>query len=190
MEEIQLAAWLLIPAIFIARVLDVSMGTVRTILLFRGKAVIAACIGFVEVLIWLVAAGQVLSRLDAWYLAIAYAAGFGVGNLVGVWLESKLALGLELVRVVSEDVKIAMGKSLRALKHSVIELQGAGEQGTPVEIVFVVEQRKRVVSLVREIESIDPNAFCTVSDIKRHIAAGSIGLAAQDKVRRLTFRTK
>ena len=190
METIHVLPWLLVPAIFAARVVDVSMGTVRTILLIRGKAVVAACIGFVEVLIWIVAAGQVLSRLDAWYLAVAYAAGFGVGNIVGVWLESKLALGLELVRVVSEDVKIAMGESLRGLKYSVIELQGAGEQGTPVEIVFVVERRKQVIPLIREIERLDPNAFCTVSDIKRHVAAASTGLAAQDKVRRLSFRTK
>jgi uncharacterized protein YebE (UPF0316 family) len=190
MEPLEFVPWLLVPGIFAARVLDVSMGTVRTILLIRGMAIMAACIGFVEVLIWLVAASQVLSRLDAWYLAIAYAAGFGAGNLVGVWLESKLALGLELVRVVSEDVKVAMGESLRALKYSVIEMQGSGEQGLPVEIVFVVERRKQTIALMREIERIDPKAFCTVSDIKRHVAAASTGLAPREKARQLAFRTK
>ncbi len=190
METFEIVPWLLVPGIFAARVLDVSMGTVRTILLIRGMAIVAACIGFVEVLIWLVAASQVLSRLDAWYLAVAYAAGFGAGNLAGVWLESKIALGLELVRVVSEDVKVAMGESLRARKYSVIEMQGAGEEGHPVEIVYVVERRKQTTDLMREIERIDPNAFCTVSDIKRHASVASTGLASREKVRRLAIRTK
>ncbi|MBL1217383.1 MAG: DUF2179 domain-containing protein [Planctomycetes bacterium] len=190
MESLEIVPWLLVPAIFIARVVDVSMGTVRTILLIRGRAAIAACIGFVEVLIWIVAAGQVLSRLDAWYLAVAYAAGFGAGNLVGVWLESKLAIGIELVRVVSENAKVSLGQSLRALRYSVIELQGAGEKGTPVEILFVVERRKGVAALLSEIERLDPEALCTVSEIKRHVTAVPSGLPDQSKARRRAVRTK
>jgi uncharacterized protein YebE (UPF0316 family) len=190
MDMLEISPWLLIPAIFIARVLDVSMGTVRTIMLIRGMAILAACIGFIEVLIWLIAAGQVLNRLDAWYLALAYAAGFGAGNLVGVWIESKLALGLELVRVVSEDARVEMGRTLRDLKYSIIELEGEGEHGGPVEILFVVERRKRTGSLLREIEKIDPNAFCTVSDIKRHVSAASTGAAPMSRLRRLAFKRK
>ncbi|MCA9319888.1 MAG: DUF2179 domain-containing protein, partial [Planctomycetes bacterium] len=82
---------LLALVIFLARIGDVSIGTLRTILVFRGRSIPAAVLGFFEVLIWITAAGQVIRNLDAWYLTIAYAGGFAMGNIVGIWLESKLA---------------------------------------------------------------------------------------------------
>lgn len=190
MEFFDLYPWLLVPVIFVARLLDVSMATVRTILVIRGHAYLAAGLGFIEVIIWVVAAGQVLTRLDAWYLAVSYAGGFAVGNIVGIWLESKLALGLELVRIVSEDVKIRMADSLRAREYSIVELQGSGERGNPVEIVFVIERRKRIKRLMDEIEGIDPNAFCTVSDIKSHVSVSALERAGRGRSRRMAFKSK
>ncbi len=168
LEFLQANPWLLALAIFIARILDVSLGTVRTILVFRGKAYVAALIGFVEVLIWIVAASQVLSDLGAWYLAVAYAAGFAAGNIVGIWVESKMALGLELVRAVSQNLDVRLAARLRDAGYSVVHLDGMGDNASPVEIVFVVERRRRVGRLLRDIEAADPDAFCTISDVKRH----------------------
>ena len=80
MEILVAYPYLLAPWIFLTRVADVSLGTFRTIVIFRGHKFIASFIGFFEITIWLVAAAQVLTNLDKWYLALAYAGGFAVGN--------------------------------------------------------------------------------------------------------------
>ena len=173
--------WLLVVAIFFARILDVSLGTVRTILVFRGHAYVAALIGFIEVLVWITAAGQVLADLSAWYLAVAYAAGFATGNVIGIWVEARLALGLELVRVVSKDRSVQLAEKLRELNYSVIQLQGLADSGDPVEIIFVVERRRQVARLLRDIELADPQAFCTISDVKKHTMLARANLARRDE---------
>ena len=113
-------------AIFAARVIDVSLGTIRTILVFRGHKYVAALIGFVEILIWVVAASKVIQNLDTWYLAVAYAGGFATGNIVGIYLEGKLAIGTELVRAVSKDESVELAEHLRSKGYEVVELAGQG----------------------------------------------------------------
>lgn len=157
-------------AIFLARVADVSLGTIRTIFIFRGHSKTAALIGFFEILIWLLAAAKAIQNLDRWYLAVAYAAGFAMGNFVGIWLESKLALGSELVRAISRDLSIDLAGQLRLRGHSVTELPGNSDTHTPVEVLLIVERRRRVPDLLAEIRAIDPNAIITISDIKRQVA--------------------
>lgn len=179
LELLDTTPWLLAIVIFLARILDVSLGTVRTILVFRGHAYIAALIGFIEVLIWVVAARQVLTDLSAWYLAVAYAAGFASGNMIGIWMEAKLAMGLELVRAVSEDLDVHLAERLRAAGYPVIRLEGRGNNAAPVEIIYVVERRRRVMRLLRCIERIDPNAFCTISDVKRHASLAVAGIVTR-----------
>jgi uncharacterized protein YebE (UPF0316 family) len=157
---------LLAVAIFLARILDVSLSTVRTIMVIRGYRLLAALTGFWEVLIWLAAAGQVLANLDAWYLALAYAAGFATGNMVGMWLEAKLAMGLELVRAVSADLQVPLGNRLRTQGYSVVTMDGTGDQGVPVEVLLLVERRRRVPALLAQIQDLDPEAICTLNDVK------------------------
>jgi uncharacterized protein YebE (UPF0316 family) len=81
--------------IFIARVADVSLGTFRTIVVFRGKKILASLIGFFEISIWLLAASQVFTNLDQWNCGLAYAGGFAVGNYVGISIEGKFSIGDE-----------------------------------------------------------------------------------------------
>ena len=155
----------LVLAIFLARVVDVSLGTIRTIFVFRGHQYIAALIGFVEILIWVFAASRVIQNLDTWYLAVAYAGGFAVGNIVGIHLERKLAIGTELVRAVSNDRSVELAKQLRFQGYEVVELSGMGDD-SPVEVLLVVEKRKGVPALLRYIDATDPSAYYTVSDVK------------------------
>jgi uncharacterized protein YebE (UPF0316 family) len=166
MEFLNANPWAMGLAIFLARVADVSVGTVRTILVFRGRRFLAAGLGFIEGLIWLGAAAQVLQNLSEWYLAFAYAAGFAAGNIAGIWLEGKLAIGAELIRIISKDTGVRVAEELRATGHSVTEFTGRGDDGLPVEVLFVVEKRRRVRSLLLQILAIDPKAVCTTSDIK------------------------
>ena len=168
MEFLQAHPWLLALAIFASRVTDVSLGTTRTILVFRGYKWIAAGIAFVEVLLWVLAVGQVLKNLDQWYLAIAYAAGFATGNVLGMWLEGRLAMGTELVRAISASPEVALAERLRARSFHVTEIAGKTEEDAPVEILLVVERRRKVPELLRLIEEADPDAVCTLSDVRRH----------------------
>jgi uncharacterized protein YebE (UPF0316 family) len=169
MEYLQAHAWLLAPLIFFARIADVSLGTVRTILIVRGLKRTAAAIGFFEVCIWLLAAGQVLPHLDRWYLVIAYAGGFATGNVVGIWLEARLALGNELVRAISTEARAPLAKRLREAGHSVIEVPARGDDNESVEVLLVVEPRRRVPALLARILREDPEAVCTLSDVRRHV---------------------
>lgn len=121
MEILQASPWILSAAIFLARILYVSLGTLRTILVFRSYPVYAALLGFLEIVVWVLAAGQVLQNLDEWCLVVAYAGGFAAGNVVGIWLESKLAVGVELVRAISENRNIPLAERLRASRYCVIE---------------------------------------------------------------------
>ncbi len=157
----------LVVAIFLARVADVSLGTLRTIVVFKGHRLLAAALGFVEIMIWLHAAGQVIRNLDAWYLTVAYAAGFAAGNIIGSWLEAKLAMGLELVRILSPDPTVSLAPKLRDLGYEVTSLSGVENVTQPVEVLLIVERRRKVPQLLREVAAIDPAAVCTTNDIKR-----------------------
>lgn len=164
--------------VFLARVCDVSLGTLRTILVFRAYRVRSAVIGFFESLIWLTAAGMVLRNMTGWHMALGYAAGYATGNYVGIWLESKLAMGMELVRVISTAPDVAMAAQLRDGQFSVVELDGRGDDGNPIEVLFVVEQRRRLPKLIQRIESTDPSAIYTITDVKVHRSstASSLGV--------------
>jgi uncharacterized protein YebE (UPF0316 family) len=179
MELFEPHSWLLAAAIFLARVVDVSLGTVRTILVVRGHRFLAAAIGFFEILIWVVAVSEVIRNLESWHLAIAYAAGFAVGNVVGIWLEGKLAIGSELVRAISASPEANLAQHLRKNTFEVLELDGHGDDETPVEVLLIVERRRRVPRLLRLIRETDPDAVCTVSDVKSQTAPPSPGFRAR-----------
>lgn len=168
LEVVQDTPALLALVIFLARILDVSIGTVRTILVIRGRRIWAAVLGFFEVLVWLMAAGQVIQNLDEWYLIFAYAGGFATGNIIGIMIESRLAIGSELVRAVSENRRVNLADSLRERGYSVTELPGEGDDGKPIEVLLLVAARRKIPQLLETISEIDPDAFWTTSDIKSH----------------------
>ncbi len=161
--------FVIVAMVFLARVVDVTLGTVRTILVFRGHKYWAALIGFVEILVWIVAVSRVIQNLDDWYLAVAYAGGFAAGNIVGIWVEGKLAIGSELVRVVSENADVHLSEKLRSAGFHVIEIP-ARSKGHAVEILLVVERRRRIPQLLHSIDACDPEAYYTVSDVKDQAA--------------------
>ena len=157
--------YLLVPLIFFARVADVSLGTFRTIVIFRGHKFLASFIGFFEIIIWLVAAAQVLTNLDQWYLALAYASGFAVGNYVGISIESRFAIGNELIRCISFNRDVLAGK-LRKEGFKVVSFDGDMGEAYPVELLLIIEKRRNVSSLIRLIKELDQTAVYSVSDVK------------------------
>ena len=157
--------YLLAPLIFFARVADVSLGTFRTIVVFRGHKFLASLIGFFEIMIWLVAAAQVLTNLDQWYLALAYAGGFAVGNFVGMWIESSFAIGNELVRCISFNRDV-LAEKIRNAGFKVASFDGDMGEDNPVELLLIIDKRRKVPSLIRLIKELDQTAVYSVSDVK------------------------
>ncbi len=157
--------YLLAPLIFFARVADVSLGTFRTIVVFRGHKFLASFIGFFEIIIWLVAAAQVLTNLDQWYLALAYAGGFAVGNFVGMWIENRFAIGNELIRCISFNRDV-LAEKIRNEGFKVVSFDGNMGEDNPVELLLIIEKRRNVPSLIRLIKELDQTAVYSVSDVK------------------------
>jgi len=164
-ELLQAHTWLLLIAIFLSRILDQTFGVLRTISIFRGYSVLAAMVGFIEVLIWINVAGQVIRNIDTWYLAVVYAAGFAAGNAVGLQIERRLALGHQMVRVISKRA-VSLANKLWERNFAVTEMEGHSKAG-PIDVVFVAEKRKNVPKLAKLITELDPDAVFTVEDIKQ-----------------------
>ncbi|MFT6387552.1 MAG: hypothetical protein ACJAUP_000924 [Cellvibrionaceae bacterium] len=157
--------YLLALLIFLARVIDVSLGTFRTIVVFRGYKFLAAFIGFFEIIIWLIAAGQVFQNLDQWYLALAYAGGFSAGNYIGMWIESRFAIGNELVRCLSFNRDV-LAEKIRTEGFQIISFDGDMGDDKLIELLFIIEKRRNVPGLIKLIKELDPSAVYSVSDVK------------------------
>lgn len=151
--------------IFCARVVDVSMGTLRTICVVRGMRFTAAVLGFFEVSIWVTAISGVLTHLDHWYNVVAYASGFATGNVVGIFIEQKLAMGMQMIRIISRSQSAAVAAGLRLAGYAVTEVKGEGLRGQ-VSISFVVAPRKETPTVMQVAHQIDPEAVSTVEDIR------------------------
>lgn len=97
----QLFTWIVLPLlIFIARVVDVSIGTLRIVFIARGERLVAPILGFLEILIWLLAIGQIFKHLNNIGCYLAYAGGFAMGNYIGMVIEHKLAIGVQVIRII------------------------------------------------------------------------------------------
>ena len=157
--------WLVLPAlIFIARVIDVSMGTVRVIFVSRGLKYLAPVVGFFEILIWLLAIGQIMKNLSNPICYIAYAAGFGMGNYVGIRIAEKLSLGVVLIRVVSKEDALPLVECLKAENYGVTSVDGHGTSGQ-VQVVFTIVPRREVPNVVDLIRKFNPQAFYSIEDV-------------------------
>jgi uncharacterized protein YebE (UPF0316 family) len=161
--------------VFCLRIMDVSMGTVRQILAIQGRAVLAAGIGFVEVTIFLIAISKViLSARDNVWLTLAYSAGFAVGTLLGVRIESRLALGRRLIRVITVRQNDDLVHALRDAGFGVTCVPGEGMNG-PVYVLFSVVKRRLVKDYLRIVQKYAPKAFFTVEET-RFVSGGVVGM--------------
>ncbi len=154
-----------IPFIILARIVDVSLGTMRTIIVVRGYRVVAATIGFIEIVVWVVAVSGVL-RDPTLPRVIAYGLGFGLGNMVGIMIEQRLALGQQMIVLVSRDRTHSVVFALRLAGYTVTELAARGREGE-VAMAFLVVPRRRTEHAVQIAQRADPTAFVTINDVRR-----------------------
>ncbi|HUW92397.1 MAG TPA: DUF2179 domain-containing protein [Bacteroidales bacterium] len=168
MEFIQtdLFTYVLLPFfIFSARIIDVSLGTLRIIFVTKGMRRIAPLIGFFEVFIWLIAISRIMQNLDNWVCYIAYAAGFASGNLIGMLLEEKLAIGHEMIRVITAKDATNLINELRETGHGVTWIQARGVEGE-VGILYIIARRSMIQGVLDLINKHNPRALYTVEGIK------------------------
>ena len=151
--------------IFFARVLDVSIGTIRIILVSRGYRNIAPFLGFFEVLIWITAIGQILKNLNGFASYIFYAAGFATGTFVGMKLESLISIGFQSLRIITTEKVTALPLTLREEGFGITTIIGRGMKGE-VMVIFTTVPRARVKHLMDIVEELEPNAFITVEDVR------------------------
>ena len=154
--------WVVAAAVFLLRIVDVSLGTVRVILVVNGHKWLAAFLGFFEVLIWLAAISQVLLSVRQYpALMLAYAGGFAAGNVVGVVLERELGMGRAVALLISRDKGEEVAHQLRSLGHRLTTILGEGRDG-PRQIVYATVRRRAVPRIIRTAREIDPDLFYVV----------------------------
>jgi uncharacterized protein YebE (UPF0316 family) len=152
--------------IFAMRIVDVSLGTLRVMIVVRGRRELAALIGFIEVLVWILAAGSALQHLDSAFHVVAYAGGFATGNYVGIRVENALALGTVVVRaIIPDEADGQTARQLRADGYAVTEVDGRGREG-PVDILNAVVKRKEAPQVIEAIEAHAPRSFVTVEELR------------------------
>lgn len=157
--------WALLPfLIFAARVMDVSLGTVRVIFVSRGLKYLAPLLGFLEVLIWLLAIGQIMKNLSNPACYIAYAAGFAMGNFVGICIAERLSLGVVLIRVITNNDALPLVQMLKAQDYGVTSVDGHGTEGQ-VKVVFTIVPRREVKNVAALIKEFNPQAFYSIEDV-------------------------
>lgn len=158
--------WVGIPVlIFVARVFDVSLGTIRHILVYRGHRMIAPLLAFVEILVWLLAISQVMSNLSHVFAYIAYAGGFSAGTWLGMVIEGKIALGYLVVRLITEKQQPLILDELRQAGFGSTMVDAHGSIG-PVRILFIVVSRKNLGRLLKLVNKRLPGCFYTVEDVR------------------------
>jgi uncharacterized protein YebE (UPF0316 family) len=158
--------WVVLPLlIFVARMSDVTLATLRNIFVSKGFKNIVPFIGFFEVLIWLLAARQVFGSLTNPACFIGWAAGFATGTYIGMRIDEYLALGMQVIRIITNQNATELVKELSKKNHGVTIVDGHGAKG-PVKLIFTVVKRKNMKEVTATIQKCTPEAFYSVEDVR------------------------
>jgi len=161
-----LASYVLLPVlIFLARILDVSIGTIRVVFIIQGNKRVAPFIGFLESFIWLVAVSQIIKNVDNLITYIAFAAGFGMGTYVGLIIEEKLAFGKVLIRIITKKPAAELIEFMQENNFYFTNVPAEGRYGK-VNVLFSVINRERLPIIFKGIRTHNPNAFYTIESVK------------------------
>jgi uncharacterized protein YebE (UPF0316 family) len=161
-----LFSYVLMPLlIFMARICDVSIGTLRIIFVSKGKRNIAPILGFFEVLIWITAISKIMQNLDNYVNYVAYAAGFATGNFVGMIIEEKLAMGIQMIRVFAHERGSELVQTLNGNGYgaTVVEAHGARER---IDLIYTIVRRNELAKVLDVIHGFNPGLFYTIEDVK------------------------
>ncbi len=158
--------WVILPfLIFLARLCDVTLATLRNIFISKGFKNIVPVIGFFEVLIWLIAARQVFGNLSNPACFIGWAAGFAMGTYIGMRIDEYLALGMQVVRIITNQDTSDLVEAFSQKQHGITVVEGRGAKG-PVKVIYTVVKRKNMREILDLIEDKCPESFYSVEDVR------------------------
>ena len=143
------------------RICDVTIDTIRLILVVQGRKYLAGIAGFFEILIWIFAIRFVMQHMDVILNLFGYATGFALGNIIGITIEQKIGFGFAQLNVISRHFTDKIANELRKMRHGVTILPAEGGTGG-VSIIVVITPRNVQKQVISVIESIDDKAFITV----------------------------
>jgi len=151
--------------IFLARALDVTLGTLRIVFISQGRKKLAPIVGFFEMFIWLLAIGQIFSHLTNFVYYIAYAGGFAMGNYVGLLLENKISLGLLSLQLIIKDNPEILINTLKEQGYGLTTMTAEGSKGF-VKMVVLIIKRKNLRKVLSIIRNINPRVFVSVEQVQ------------------------
>ena len=156
--------FLLSLLIFVLRVVEVGVGTIRIVMLVRERPLIAGGLGVAQSVVWVFAAGIVLTNLDSLSRVLAFSLGFGVGTALGSIIEQRLAIGHSILRVITPTGSAPVAEALREVGYGVTELNASGLRGD-VRIAFTVVPRRRTRDVIGRVKELNDTAFVTVQSV-------------------------
>lgn len=158
-------AWLGAGLIFSLRVVDMTLDTLRMLMVLRGRRLPAWVLGFFQALVFVLAISTVLQGLDNPLYLVGYAAGFASGNVVGMLIEERIALGHIHLRVISSRRGDAIAERLREDGYAVTQISARGREGMVMVLTLDV-LRKNIARVRAIVQSVDENAFLTSEDVR------------------------
>ncbi|MCD4770950.1 DUF2179 domain-containing protein [archaeon] len=159
-------SYLILPLlIFLAKVADVTIGTIRLIFVAKGFKLLSPILGFFEVLIYLIAMGQIFSDMTNPWLYISYALGFAAGNYVGICLEEKLSIGKVMIRIVTQRDATELIENLKNENYNITAIDAKGKRGK-VKLIFSVIDKKKLKNITKIINKTNPRAFYSIEDVR------------------------
>lgn len=183
MNELLNQEWFLlygIPLLIcLARITDVSIGTLRIIFVSKGFKILAMILGFFEITIWIVAIGEVMKNLDNFANILAYSTGYSLGNYIGIMIENRLAIGVVVMRIITKRDSTDLVNALREKHYNITVADAEGNLG-PVSIIFMSIKRSKIEDVVPIIFHFNPLATYSIEDI-RHVSDPSINQEASTK---------
>ncbi len=158
--------WIVLPIlIFCARIVDVSLDTVRILFINRNLKYYVAFTAFFAVLVWLMVIRQIFQHLDNPVCYLSYAAGYATGNFVGMIIENKISIGKVIIRIITRLESKELVALLKSSGYGVTLIDAEGSTGA-VKVIFTIVERsaiKRVVEMIREN---NPLAFYSIEDVR------------------------
>ena len=158
--------WLIALMIFVVRVLNMALDTVRMLTVVRGMRAVTWILGVLQTALLVIALGSVLNDLNNPLNIAAYSFGFGTGNVVGMMIEKRLAFGYINITIISPTQGQKLAEKLRKNGHAVTLIPASGKDGA-VEILECSAQRKFAQEIQDTALETDPKAFITSRDIQR-----------------------
>lgn len=148
--------------IFFARILDVSIGTIKLIFISKGYRKLATILAMFEITIWLIAIRQIMLQLSSPWAFAGYTLGFTAGTYIGMIIEEKISIGKVVIRIITKKDASGLIKTLNKEKYRTTEIQAKGE----VNVIISVIERKNIQKVADIIKKFNPAAFFSIEDVK------------------------